>query len=486
MEAADGNATLPAHGNATTIPGCDAPFARPSAFGLFLTLAFCLLTQPRGTLLYPSPSKPPGLTLVLLRLYPPYCLAETAVIIIYLTRSLWCAWRDGHRPKLQVTSTNKWYQMRLSLNLRPFTSQIRMTAVSLLSVRSGKQATLLATLRAETPSQEVELGTTPHHTTQPGQATTTGTDPIPGTLPRQRTTDLEEGVTLGTSEVPQDETIISTVDPDVLAHGQVLVDVVTFFSVFAIMVKLAFSTLPGMIQFTAWLLVVGWMGLHAVLLIFHSGGDDGINSLESAALIRELRMIEAELNRSTAHRGFDVSSFFIIFSYGICLSGIAINKKPEKLILADLGEFWVWFFVFILAVVMIGLFSTGGLLSSFAPQNATLISPSFETRSWGKVVVKGIYLLLSAASGGGVAATYLWSQADVWWTENIGVFVRGLISAVYARALSVAMDMGYLFDLPSFSDLLCKTFLIAAGFCLILMSYNVEETCKPGWLDFLG
>ncbi|KAK0750140.1 hypothetical protein B0T18DRAFT_122376 [Schizothecium vesticola] len=479
MEAADGNATLPAQARATTIPRCDATFARPSAFGLFLTLTFCLLTQPQGTLLYPSPSKPHGLTLALLRLYPPYCLTETAVIIKYLTRSMWCAWRDGHRPKLQATSTNKWYQTRLSLNLRPCTSQIRMTAAALLSVRSGKQATLLATLRAQTPSQEVELGTTPHYTTRPGQATTTGTDPTPGTLPRRRNTYLEEGTTLGTSEAPRDETIISAVDPNVLAHRQILVYVVAFFSVLTIMAKLAFSTLPWTIRFTAWPLVVGWMGLHALPFIFHSGGDNGINSLEPAALVRELRMIEAELNRLTAHRGFMVSSFFNIVSCGFYLSWLVSKPyigKPEKLISADLGEFWVVFFVLILAVMFVFLFL-------FVPY--VLFPPSVEIRSWEKVVVNGISLMLSAASGGGVMATYIWrSQADAWWTENYVGLIWGLLNVAGVFAMLVSTDQGGTFD--GFYSLFVKTSLMAAPFYLIVVSYNVGETCKPGWLDYLG
>jgi hypothetical protein len=410
MEAADGNATVPAHDSATTIPGCDATFSRPSAFGLFLTLAFCMLTQPQGTLLYASPSKPPGLTTALLRLYPPYCLAETAVIFVYLTRSLWCALRDGHGPKLQVISTNKWYQKRLSLNLRPFTSQIRMTAVALLSFRSSKQATLLATLRAQAPSQGTELAATPHwhHTTQPGQANTTGANPTPGTLSRRRTTNLEEGISLGTSEAAREETIISTVGPDVLAHGQVLVDVVTFISVLAIMAKLAFSTLPTAIRFTAWPLVAGWMGLHAVLLIFHSGGEDGINALESTALIRELRMIEAI--RQTAHRGFMVMSFFVIVSCGLYLTQLANeNYKPEKPISADLGEFWVVYVVFVLALSLSVL-----LFCHFVPfAQDSWIPPSVEVRTWKRFVAIVISLMLSAALGGAVAATYVWrSQAD--------------------------------------------------------------------------
>lgn len=259
-------------------------------------------------LVFPRPAEIPrksrGLGVALIRLYPPYSLAEAAVIIIYLIRSPWYAWREGHRPKLQVISTNKWYQTRLLLNLRPFTSKIRMTAVALLSVRSKKQATLLATLRAQTPSQEVELTTIPPHTTRPGQATAADTDPTSGTLPRRRITNLEDGITLGTSEASRDETILATVDPDVLPHGHVLVDVVTFLSILAILAKLAFSTLSWPIRLTAWPLVVGWMALHAVLIIFHSGGEDGINTLESAPLIRELRMIEAELKGPTTVTGF--------------------------------------------------------------------------------------------------------------------------------------------------------------------------------------
>lgn len=490
METSGGNATLPAPGSATTIPGCDTPFSRPSAFGLFLTLAFCLLTQPQGTLLYPPSSKPPGLTLALLRLYPANCLAETAIMTIYLTRSLWCAWREGHQPKWQVTSTNKWYQIRLSLNLGPFLSQIRMTAAALLSVRSGKQADILAVLRAQTESKETEL---PHHSTRPGQATATGAEPNPGTLPRRRTTTLEEGITLGTSEPesPRDETIMATVDPDVLAHGQLQVDVVTLVSVLTIMAKLAFSTLPGAIRFTAWPLVVGWIGLHAVLLIFHSGGDDGINSVDSAALIRELRMIEAELNRPTAHRGFMLLSVFINSPILFYLFELLDNSgpRPEGLVSAYLGEFWVVFIFIVFALMLAAPMFV--LLFLLAQLTAILIRPYFEFSVWNRKVLRGIYLMLHVVTWGGVVVTFIWrSQADVWWTENLRGVSSRVISLLCACILPVVMDMWYLFGIYSwpfsFGDLVAKTFVMVVGFCLMVMLYHVEETCKPGWLDFLG
>lgn len=483
MEASGGNATLPVPGSTTTIPGCDAPFSPPSVFGLLLTLAFCLLTQPQGTLLYPSHLKPPRLATALLRLFPPCCVVETAVIIIYLIRSPCYAWREGHRPKLQVISTNKWYQTRLSLNLRPFTSQIQMTAVALLSVRSKKQATLLATLRAQTPSQEVELATIPHHTTRHGQATATGTDPTSGTLPRRRTTNLEDGVTLGTSKAAQDETIISTAGPDVLAHSEILVDVVTFLSVLAAMAKLAFSTLPLQVRFTAWPLVAGWMALHAVLLIFHSGGEDGINSLEPGALIREVRMIEAELNGPTAHRGLVVSSFFGLLSCGLYISQIANERfGPEELISAQIGEFWVVYFAFHLASIV------SVILYFFVSESDLWIPPPFEVGSWRGIAVKGVSLMLFSASGAAVPAAYIWrSQADAWWTERIVLFMGGLLSGALALFLSQLAYGVSLFGPVGCLHLWGKIVIMAPVFVVLLIVLNnVEDTCKPGWLDYLG
>lgn len=169
MEASGGNATLPASGYATTIPGCDGPFSRPSVFGLFLTISFCLLTQPQGTLFFPDLRKSRGLGVALIRLYPPYSLAEAAVIIIYLIRSPWYAWREGHRPKLQVISTNKWYQTRLLLNLRPFTSKIRFDGCR-IAVRSFQKA---GNASCHPPSSNAISRSRTDHNSSPHDATRT-------------------------------------------------------------------------------------------------------------------------------------------------------------------------------------------------------------------------------------------------------------------------------------------------------------------------
>lgn len=485
MAAADGNIGLPA------IPGCEAPFSRPSAFGLFLTLAFCLLTQPQGSLLYPPSSKAPGLTLALLRLYPPYCLAETAVMIIYLTRSLWCAWGEGHRPKWQVTSANKWYQTRLSLNLGPFTPRIRMTAIALLSVRSREQAKLVAALRAQTLSKETELAATPHHSTRPGQATATGTDPTPGTLPRRRTTKVEEGNLLETSqsESPREETIMSTVNPDVLAHGQLQVDVVTLVSVLTIMTKLAVSTLPGTIRFTAWPLVIGWIGLHAVLLIFHSGGDDGINSVDSAALIRELRTIEADLNDLPARAGVMVVLFFINFSCGLYVFQRLANEIyiPEELLSDPLEFGLVYFpvlFVSILVGPLLGVLGVGLLVVRLI---AICSSPPYYGSKHLAIGGEGTSLLVFSSFWGLMAVIYIWwSQELAWFSGRLGPVFGGLLRVGYAGGMSAMMDLLHFLDVPYFGDLFVKTFALGVGFYGMVMLYNVQETCKPGWLDYLG
>lgn len=460
-----------------------------------LTLAFCLLTQPQGTLLYPPSLKAPGLTLALLRLYPPYCLAETAVMIIYLTRSLWCAWREGHRPKWQITSTNKWYQTRLSLDLGPFTSRIRMTAVALLSVRSGKQAKLVAAFRAQKLSKETELAAT-HHSTRLGQATATGTDPTPETLPRRRTTKLEEGNLLRTSESesPQDKTIISMVDPDVLAHGQLQVDVVTFVSVLTIMVKLAVSTLPGAIRFTAWPLVVGWIGLRAVMVIFHSGGDDGINSVDSAALIRELRTIEAELNGLPAHAGVIVFLFFINVSCGYYVFQRLANEVyiPKELLWAPLefGEayFPVIGFVSVLVGPLLGTWvGILGLFFLVLRLSAISLNPlDYRAKSLG-IGGEGAYLIVFTAFWGVMAAMYTWrSQELAWISGRMGPQFGGFLRVGYAGGISAVMDLFHFLDVPCFGDLFVKTLVMGMGFYGMVMLYNVEETCKPGWLDYLG
>jgi hypothetical protein len=69
----------------------------------------------------------------------------------------------------------------------------------------------------------------------------------------------------------------------------------------------------------------------------------------------------------------------------------------------------------------------------------------------------------------------------------MGWFKGGLYSVFAAGLLMVIPTAKSDDDIQvQVCDLLTKTFLISTVFFLIVLSYDVEETCKPGWLDYLG
>ncbi|KAK1833526.1 hypothetical protein QBC39DRAFT_346232 [Podospora conica] len=504
MESPPGNEALPADGD-TILPGCDNAFSRQSVFGLFLTLIFCLLTQPPGTLIY-VPYATPTLTLAFLRLNPLYCLIETLIIVFFLARSLWLALRDGHRPRLQLIKSDKWYRPPLSLKTKPLTSRLRMTAAALLSFRSGKLATLLATLRAqeELPFSQIAPAS-PTSAAQSRQGTATGTGPTPGTVPRRRTTNLgggvdlgtnettgsvplgrttsvEGGADLGTNETPGRTSIISAVGPGVLAHGEFLVDVVALFSVIAVMVKLAFSTLPVTITLSAWSLIVGWLGLHIVLFIFHSGGDDGINSLDPADLIRELSFIEKALRRPTGNIGLAVASFPPL----ACLIFVLVLDGPSYFPIPVYYTSSFFSISFSCAPIIFwpdsiirnDTFLWGWSMSSFWEQSLVVLA--------GVPVVIWMVAMADALAGG-----HMWDRFE----RGYLFFVKVLASVMAGGMLTMGVCRSYLgpqvVDLPrsfwsSAANFYLNLWVVAAWLFTIVMSYPVEKTCKPEWLDLLG
>ncbi|KAK5651128.1 hypothetical protein OQA88_13267, partial [Cercophora sp. LCS_1] len=87
--------------------------------------------------------------------------------------------------------------------------------------------------------------------------------------------------------------LASTLGKNVAAHGDIFIDLVTFASVFTVTLKLASSSLPRGIQTAAWILVAGWVALHALILIFHATNRQSLGQDQQAAadLMAEIRLV---------------------------------------------------------------------------------------------------------------------------------------------------------------------------------------------------
>jgi hypothetical protein len=92
------NQQIPMVGSQTVLPPANNnTFSLANVFGVFLTLSFCLLTQPFGSLLYAKPAGVFGrIVFFFWRLNPLACLAEAVLILYGLLDAIWTAIRNLH------------------------------------------------------------------------------------------------------------------------------------------------------------------------------------------------------------------------------------------------------------------------------------------------------------------------------------------------------------------------------------------------------
>jgi len=92
------NQQIPMVGSQTVLPPANNnTFSLANVFGVFLTLSFCLLTQPFGSLLYAKPAGVFGrIVFFFWRLNPLACLAEAVLILYGLLDAIWMAIRNLH------------------------------------------------------------------------------------------------------------------------------------------------------------------------------------------------------------------------------------------------------------------------------------------------------------------------------------------------------------------------------------------------------
>ncbi|KAK0641915.1 hypothetical protein B0T16DRAFT_394117 [Cercophora newfieldiana] len=244
---------------------CDE-FSRESIVGLFLTLAFCLLTQPPGNLLYRAPAARSNrkchiVGVTLLRLNPLCCFGEAILIFACLGRTVWKTQAEGRGLKFTFTSGRAGHRASISVSTGKLKARLRTSATALML------------LRASVNFEEVER-----------------------TLSQQNVpTEQAEGI-----QQPRqgsDEALTAALGHNVAAHGDILIDLATFTSVLTVILKLASTSLTRSIQAAAWFLVTGWAALHALLLIFHTTRIRSPHRQESAAdILTELRLIRNDLD----------------------------------------------------------------------------------------------------------------------------------------------------------------------------------------------
>lgn len=277
-------------------------------FGMFLTLSFCLVSQPSGSLIYrPWPH-------LFWRLSPIACLAETAFIFFSFAALFvgvfWDVINNNCFKDIPV-QWRRWAARAVAFH-RKFCHESHALACALLLVRAdvgrekpqvlaileklgdtglfdtdgaNQDATeggrgLLGTAQehpevdVERASAIAEPSTIPHGTVSE-QLPTTGVTATPSANAEATTqTDTQESPTIDltaiTRSTQQAVALRQAFGANVFAHRELSVQAVILLSITSVAAKLCTSTLPLPLASAAFFMLFSWLSVQAVLFTFHA------------------------------------------------------------------------------------------------------------------------------------------------------------------------------------------------------------------------
>lgn len=248
----------------------DSQFTHANLFGVYLTLVFCVLTQPLGSLLMGFPlelprSLPARLSLFplhLWRLNPIACGAEGWLILAILVKR---AIEVGRLTPRNTPPRLRWER---------FLDWMHVGAMALLIIRMPQtdknKRKICKALSSFDPTADESRG-----------------DEIAGSFRllnrhQDAANALEDGDgTLHTNEAPR-RSINDVLRPGIVTSNHGWVDAVTVLSIVTVVVKLAAVTMPWQLRIALLFMVLGWFAVALLTLLGHSRDFESVDKREVA------------------------------------------------------------------------------------------------------------------------------------------------------------------------------------------------------------
>ncbi|KAK1752273.1 hypothetical protein QBC47DRAFT_390158 [Echria macrotheca] len=250
--------------------------SRSEVFGIFLTLSFCLLSQPSGSLIYrPWPLYP-------WRLNPIACLAEAVLIVLVLMEVFLPGHDETVRPDhIYDERSEEWFR-KIRTAWREIGDDIYALTAALLLARGNVGKNKVKTEEiAEMLTSSASFASRN------------------GSLDR-----LGRRWGVATSESPEQPSLRSAEKSAVLrrafgagvfAHRELPVQAVTLLSITSVTVKLSTISLPLPLLATAFVMLGGWLSVQLLLIVFHSREHDSLDGVAVAAKFESISsMMDAD------------------------------------------------------------------------------------------------------------------------------------------------------------------------------------------------
>jgi hypothetical protein len=545
------NVTAPDGGSAAAISDA-APgqtFGRGDVFGVFLTLAFCLLAQPYGSLVYRRSCG------MFWRLHPMLCATEALVIYYYLACTLSTPMARGRDwfTRLHAGATAL-LLLRAAVDNKDREQLVqRLLSTSFLEVEGAElavqqrtpEANALTSLAARdaacsTPaSSSAERAVIPNpdraveeadiaeayasalavSLTSDDHAENTGIWHSGSVQPPARTLADRMEAGLGQHNPPNDKAAVlrEALGGNILAHREFLVDVATMISIVTILLKLAFTTMAWEIEVATWLMVAGWIAVQLVLLIAHRRE---LEDVEVRLAIHIARRIDDELRNPNRWLCFGVFAIYnALYGY---LSYLAFFRLSISVTCINGLGFLVLIFLLQLVPQKITelVFSFVLKLSSrFLTARLQALASRFLSwisKTVFDIMFFGLFLFLPLLGSPLFRDFRDVPHADhpvlvlVFVLSDLVTYKLWLLGAVAATMIGIGLSVQYsvLLLRPSVflgsrvqansdshpaviaepDDEMIVTNLVVAALacCVVIAAYDETGSKKPDWLDWLG
>jgi hypothetical protein len=262
-------------------------FSRANAFGMFLTLQLCQLTQPSGSLLFL------GVSSFYWRCNPIASLVEACIIVWHLAESLLLSSKPDAPPMLKILQSSATGLLLLRANTPAYVKRLAKTVEGMRT--DGE--TLLARQRStsnELSRTQQPMKSNSNSSSLPGGDSDSGTAMNEGTaasLIWQQTLD-EENQTLSRINPHAEKSyeLKEALGSNALAHREWAIDIVTATAEILIFLKLIAINNGSWIFTTCCIfLIAGWMSIQLLLVLLHSREMNQLDMKNAAKASKRLQ-----------------------------------------------------------------------------------------------------------------------------------------------------------------------------------------------------
>ncbi|KAK9796611.1 putative Transmembrane protein [Seiridium cardinale] len=495
-------------------------YSLANLFGMFLTITICLLAQPYGSVLYVQPVGPIGRALFFFwRINPLACAAEALLVLYALCEVAWVAITGSSHQDAELVahSIGERFDAGIAALLlvrrhsrfpphRALAGANEGTAPRQSSVADGQGSiapgTSGASPRGSVNGRVIENGNVADLTDQPesfngaqGRGVGHAEPQIQGTPIIREGEENEPSDDGETTALLGRRQLRSALRSNLLANGELLVDVTTLVATGFVVLKLAATTLPLAVRVAAWCMVAGWIVVQIPVTLSHLRG---VEQVDIVLLVKKSVRLDSRLGSLPTR-----ASILTLFLPALLYIGYRVctwydPDGPTSLFVVQLAlQLGPLYYLQSLTWASISL-DCFGCISRRRQRNCSESAPCagqgpFKP-NWKEGVLRMILISGAGVLGAicGYVSSYLWTElvntclqdpSKVWACWLLLVFYSLFVILWFGLLVQKSLELSQPLLIITLFWNLATTILVFVG---AMLQYRPEDTYRPDWLDWFG